>query len=114
MTAIRAPWRVRTPLDGRDGFDALPGLDGRPGTDGKTGERGLRGLPGLELRAPPPAVAELPPLVPWRADYFRDEVTRLVNLVRAGPAGGRTVINLIPVRDADDLIAYVDLVPETE
>jgi hypothetical protein len=105
VTSIRAPWRQRRPRDGRDGFDPLPAVEvlrGEPGIDGADGARGPRGLPGLVIREP---AAAAPPLAPFRADFIRDESTRLVTEVRA------PFVTLYPVRDADDLIEFVDVVP---
>lgn len=100
--------RIERPLNGTDGHDGLNGNDGAPGERGLPGERGERGERGMEG-----AAAELPPLVPWRADWYRDAISRLTLRVRAGAKDGTgQFINLIPVRGDDDLIVYVDLIPE--
>lgn len=80
-----------------------PAKEGEPGPPGPRGERGLPGKDGQP--------AELPPLVPWRANYQRDPETLLTTAVLAGPAGQAPVVKVVPVRRADLLIDHLELTP---
>jgi len=90
------------PLDGKDGKPGEQGPRGPQGPAGPQGEQGERGERGAD--------AVLPPLVPWKAEYVRNEHD-LTTQVRAGPMGGAVQVVINVERDDRDLIQSLYFMP---
>lgn len=114
--------------NGRDGRDGKRGPQGPPGIDGQDADPAVvaalverRLAPQLEQLAqqraalpPAPAApaAPVPALVPWRADFERDDITDMTTRVLLRARDGSAALSITPVVDeARRVIVYADIEP---
>jgi hypothetical protein len=92
--------RGRDGMAGKDGksISGPAGKDGRDGKDGisikgDAGEQGRDGKDGKD--------AQLPPAVPWMAEFERDEISDRTERITVTPSNytGRLPWEIVPIRD---------------